>query len=76
MLDSRAQREKILDTFSLVLHLKIPFIKGFLSTPKISVRSNKVGNHLVFVNTNLWIFKTIFETIVSKFSDIKQNIFI
>ena len=31
LFDSRAQREKILDTFSLVLHLKTPFLKGFLS---------------------------------------------
>ena len=51
MLDSRAQREKILGTFSLVLHLKIPVIKGFLSTLKFSVRSNKVGNPFLV----LWV---------------------
>ena len=31
LFDIRAQCEKILDTFSLVLHLKTPFLKGFLS---------------------------------------------
>ena len=31
LFDSRAQREKILGTSSSVLHLKTPFLKGFLS---------------------------------------------